>query len=190
VRTAATVSRRTHNTAQKGGSKPKEALWSHDRSTRSQPSDTAIRCTLSSQVRRRDASLLTFAARGNAAAAQHVCGRHGRISGSGHPHGAPTPGVRAPRTHRGSKGSRNRTVRRCIPASGNADSCKAGKSPAAAPSPPPRQHWTAPGRQGITALQSRLPRRWATEGPGFDANQTSRAFVFTRYLHREHSPSR
>lgn len=44
--------------------------------------------------------------------------------------------------------------------------------------PPPRQHWTAPGRRGITGSAKPPRKALSIEGPGFDANQTARAFVF------------
>lgn len=42
---------------------------------------------------------------------------------------------------------------------------------------PPRQHWTAPGRRGITGPAKPPPKALSIEGPGFDANQTARALV-------------
>lgn len=172
--------RRKHSTCAGGGWRAAEALWSQHISTRSRSSDASIGCTLSSRLRRRDASLPTFAARGSAVVVRRACGRHGRISGSEHPHGAQTPGAPFARTPRGSKGSRSRTVRRCRPASGNADSCRAGRSqaPRAAPSPPPRQHWTAAGAARHNRLAKPPPKALSIEGPGFDANQTARAFVY------------
>ena len=43
---------------------------------------------------------------------------------------------------------------------------------------PPQGTGQHPGRQGIKGLPNRLPKALRTEGPGSDANQTSRAFVF------------
>jgi len=133
-----------------------EALLSQHRSTRWGSLDASIRCTFSSRVRSHDASLQTFAARGSAVVVQRVCRLHGRISGSGYRRVAQTPGEPVLHTPLGSRGSRNRIVRRCIAASGSVDSCRAGRSsaPRAALSPPPRQHWTAPRRRGIKACKA------------------------------------
>jgi hypothetical protein len=187
----ATAFRRSHSACAGGGWRAEEPLWSQHRSTRSQSSDAVIGCTLSPRVRRRDASLPTSAARGSAVVVRRVCGLHGRISGSVRRRGAPTPGEPFARTPRDSRGSRSRIVRRCTPASGNADSCRAGMSqaPRAAPSPPPRWHWTAPGRRGITGLQSRLPRRCAPRARGSTPIKLPGPSSICS-LHREHSRSR
>jgi hypothetical protein len=56
--------------------------------------------------------------------------------------------------------------------------------------PPPRQHWTAPGRRGIKGPAKPPPKALSIEGPGFDANQTARAFVLFAISALEHSRSR
>jgi hypothetical protein len=57
------------------------------------------------------------------------------------------------------------------------------------PQRPLPKHWTAPSKAGIKGLPTRLPKAQCTEGPGSDANQTSRAFVYLSSVAQQHSRS-
>jgi hypothetical protein len=83
-------------------------------------------------------------------------------------------------------------VRRCTPASGSGGSSRADRlsAPRAAPDPPPPKHWTAPGRTGHKGSAKRPAQALRIEGPGSDANQTTRAFVLFASLGFEHNGSR
>ncbi len=106
----------------------------------------------------------------------------GLVASAGAAHRFPASLPRA--IPRGSSGSRNRIARRWRLASRSGGSDRAGRSPAprAAPRSPSRRRWTAPRRRGIKGLAKLPPTALRTEGPGFDANQTTRAVVYVRLL--------
>lgn len=88
--------------------------------------------------------------------------------------------------------SRGRIARRCRPASRSGSNGRADRSPAprAAPRPPSPMTLDSAGAARHKGSARPPPKALSTEGPGFDANQTSRAFVLFASLILEHSRSR